>query len=441
EEITLSGRASVNMQNATYRYIYYDGKTWNLIASDTSQKDAVWKPQKAGNYTLCYQVVMPGGREVNRFMGYDITGPFLTIKSLTASSLSRYGKVTLNTEVTTTDTDLKYTYEVYDMKVWNTVKKDSSTSAVEWTPTKEGTYLVNVTVTSASGLKESYAVGTEVAYQAEITGFTLDKSNPQTVGTVIGMLGSAKVDVEGAIFRYIYFDGVTWNEIYSSNKLERATWTPTRASEYDICFQIILPNGRILNKMYHYHITDVHSILGKTEVSVQQLCNYYKKSGATFPTDRYKCPTGKNPSDYASTLEAFCTMYVQEANKYGVKAEVAFVQAMLETNYLRYGGDVKAEQFNFAGLGATGNGEPGNVFANVRTGVKAQIQHLYCYASTEPLPSGELLVDQRWSNNLRGKAPYVEWLAIKKNPYGTGWAAAEDYGESIVKGLKIIQGL
>ena len=49
---------------------------------------------------------------------------------------------------------------------------------------------------------------------------------------------------------------------------------------------------------------------------------------------------------------------------------------MKETGFLQFGGDVSVEQFNFAGIGTTGGGVPGNSYPDVRTGVRAQIQHL-----------------------------------------------------------------
>ena len=39
-----------------------------------------------------------------------------------------------------------------------------------------------------------------------------------------------------------------------------------------------------------------------------------------------------------------------------------FVQAMKETGWLQFTGVVKAEQYNFAGMGATGNGVSGESF-------------------------------------------------------------------------------
>ena len=126
----------------------------------------------------------------------------------------------------------------------------------------------------------------------------------------------------------------------------------------------------------------------------------------------------------APDIETFCEIFRQEAEAEGVKVEVAFCQAMLETGYLTYGNDVKPDQCNFAGLGATGNGVSGNKFNNVREGIRAQIQHLKCYASKEGLNNA--CVDPRWAEYLRGTAPTVEQLGQK-------WAASATYGDNIIR--------
>jgi hypothetical protein len=69
-----------------------------------------------------------------------------------------------------------------------------------------------------------------------------------------------------------------------------------------------------------------------------------------------------------------------------VRWDYAFYQMLLETNYLSYRrpdgkrGDVHEKQNNFAGIGATGGGVPGDRFPDVSTGVQAQIQHLVAYS-------------------------------------------------------------
>ena len=107
---------------------------------------------------------------------------------------------------------------------------------------------------------------------------------------------------------------------------------------------------------------------------------------------------------------------------------------MKETGFLQYGGDVSIEQFNFAGLGTTGGGVPGNSYPDVRTGVRAQIQHLKAYATEDTLQGA--CVDERYEYVKKGSAPYVEWLGQQENPLGVGWATAEDYGYSIVEMIK-----
>ena len=74
-----------------------------------------------------------------------------------------------------------------------------------------------------------------------------------------------------------------------------------------------------------------------------------------------------------------------EAVKEGVKPEVVFGQAMKETGYLQFGGSVKIEQFNFAGIGATDVDPKPASFPDVATGIRAQVQHLKAYACKENL--------------------------------------------------------
>jgi len=172
---------------------------------------------------------------------------------------------------------------------------------------------------------------------------------------------------------------------------------------------------------------ELYTISGTSQVTVAQMMNYYKKNAA-YPF--YYATTD------APTLKKFCQIYYEECEREGIRAEVAFAQAMHETNFLRYGGDVSISQFNFAGLGATG-GVPGNSFESVRIGVRAHVQHLKAYANTEPLNSE--CVDPRFKYVTRGCAPYVEWLAIVDNPYGKGWATDSNYTNALKKHIAALK--
>ncbi|WP_077324892.1 N-acetylmuramoyl-L-alanine amidase [Virgibacillus siamensis] len=112
---------------------------------------------------------------------------------------------------------------------------------------------------------------------------------------------------------------------------------------------------------------------------------------------------------------------------YGIRGDVAFAQAMHETDYLRFTGVVQPEQNNFCGLGATGPDNPGASFDTPREGVLAHIQHLFAYATTDSLPDKYPLVDPRFDLVARGSAP--TWVKLNGK-----WAVPGDnYGQSILK--------
>lgn len=72
----------------------------------------------------------------------------------------------------------------------------------------------------------------------------------------------------------------------------------------------------------------------------------------------------------------------------------------------------------------------GNSFRTPAEGIRAQIQHLQAYASTDRLKNR--CVDPRYTYVNRGCAPYVEWLGIQENPKGQGWASGKNYGQKII---------
>ena len=82
----------------------------------------------------------------------------------------------------------------------------------------------------------------------------------------------------------------------------------------------------------------------------------------------------------ANRFDDIATHYMTHGQDLGLRWDYAFFQMLLETGNLKFGGDVKPAQNNFAGLGATGNGEHGESFRDVSTGVRAHLEHLAMYA-------------------------------------------------------------
>ena len=163
------------------------------------------------------------------------------------------------------------------------------------------------------------------------------------------------------------------------------------------------------------------AIMGKAKATAGQMASYLKK---------------KNPSVPQSVLDMI-PLYISEGEAEGVRGDIAFAQSCLETgNFTFSGSAVTLPQNNFCGLGVTQRGKKGLSFDTPQLGIRAQIQHLKAYASTDKLRNER--IDPRFRYVTRGCAPYTEWLGQKENPQGKGWAAGEKYGEKILSILKAI---
>ena len=163
------------------------------------------------------------------------------------------------------------------------------------------------------------------------------------------------------------------------------------------------------------------AIMGKAVATAEQMKSYLKK---------------KNPSVAQSVLDMI-PLYLSEGEAEGVRGDIAFAQSCLETgNFAFSGSAVTLSQNNFCGLGVTQRGKTGLSFDTPQLGIRAQVQHLKAYASTDALVNEK--IDPRFRYVTRGCALYVEWLGQKENPQGKGWAAGEKYGEKILSILKAV---
>ncbi len=130
-------------------------------------------------------------------------------------------------------------------------------------------------------------------------------------------------------------------------------------------------------------ITNTTSFIGYTEVSVDQLVSIFvsRNSGETERARR------------------LAPLYIQYGKTFNMRADIAWAQMCHETGFLEFNGDVKSNQNNFVGLGATGGGVPGSSFATEELGIIAHYAHLswyyypshinqYCNLTYDPRHSG-----------------------------------------------------
>jgi len=129
--------------------------------------------------------------------------------------------------------------------------------------------------------------------------------------------------------------------------------------------------------------------------------------------------------------------YKRYGEALGVRWDYAFFQMLIETNYLTFRrgngkrGDVDPSQNNFAGIGATGGGVPGNSFPDVATGVRAQLEHLVVYSGERvPNPVAER-TRAKQDDILSWTAPLSRKRPVTFQDLAGKWAADRAYGRSI----------
>ena len=159
------------------------------------------------------------------------------------------------------------------------------------------------------------------------------------------------------------------------------------------------------------------TIMGTAEATPEQMLRYIRR---------------RNPSPkLTGTLEELVTAYYEEAGREGIRPDIALCQALKETGFFAYGGDVAPEQNNFCGLGATGNHEPGHSFPDIRTGVRAHIQHLLVYTSKKMPKSA--IVDPRYDlvkqNRPDVYGSVTHWIGLN----GVWAVPGKQYGEDIIR--------
>ena len=185
--------------------------------------------------------------------------------------------------------------------------------------------------------------------------------------------------------------------------------------------KLAVAEAELLADYFGVNDTPKTEIMGEAQATSQQMALFCRSKNA-------------EPKLTSCTLEQLAEIFLEEGKVEGVRGDVAFAQSLHETGYFKFGGIVLPSQNNYAGIGALNGNATGQAatFPDPRTGVRAQIQHLKAYASTEPLVNA--CVDPRFSLVTRGSAPYVEWLGAADNPNGKGWAVpGSGYGANVVK--------
>ena len=156
-------------------------------------------------------------------------------------------------------------------------------------------------------------------------------------------------------------------------------------------------------------------LLAQGNLSAEQLAGFFIQENAQ--------------KEYQEMYDFAC-LYIQEAADENINSDIAFAQMCHETGFLKFGGLVQPEWHNYCGLGAISSEEPGCQFETAQLGVRAHIQHIQAYATTEDVPLNNELIDPRYTWVHKTK------YAVTLGDFAKSWAADPEYAQKLEKMLQ-----
>lgn len=157
------------------------------------------------------------------------------------------------------------------------------------------------------------------------------------------------------------------------------------------------------------------SVLGTPRLTAKQMADYAERKSAPWvlPVSR----------------EQLAQWYLEEGIAEGVRGDIAFSQATLESGWFLFRGSMLDKtQNNFAGIGACDSCKDGESFDSVHNGVRAHIQMIRTYA------------DPDYSSKKTAHPPVgridtnvVKGCCLTWGELGKRWASAPGYGLRVVR--------
>ena len=306
---------------------------------------------------------------------------------------------------------------------WGVIGQDLTSPSISWTLPQAGEYEIYADVIDSNGYVTSTSKYKVVNWSLE----SLEVSGDARCGKPVKLQAKVSGDASGLKYKFVWEKGgwAKWGVAQQPSASSSCEWTPTEPGEYTVYLDVI--DGSAERHLTRKVTVEGTPIMGSLQTSVDAMVNLYESTGHTYPSDAFV-------SKGAPTIRDFCSLIVEAAVSEGVRPEVVFAQAMLETGWLQFGGSVKPNQCNFAGLGAVNQQSGGARFDDVYQGLLAQVQHLKGYATGAAL--NNTCVDPRYevlqSKGFLGVAPYLEDLNGR-------WAVPGDtYGQNIARIISLI---
>ena len=247
--VTWRAAASGGASPLHYKFWLFDPLAgWIVLRDYATQNSVTWTPARPGDYALQVWV-----RSATSSAAYDAYYPsnFVTVLPRPPVRIDSFRPdavfpiatgttVTWVASATGGLSPLRYKFWLFDPLVgWRVLKDYQALDTLSWTPTRAGTYALQVWVreTTSSAEYQAYASSNFIGvYAAQASGVTLSASgslptSPDTSVTWIASASGASTPVE---YQFWLFDARGWRIVQPYSLDQSWTWTPAEAGTYVI---------------------------------------------------------------------------------------------------------------------------------------------------------------------------------------------------------------
>ena len=236
-------------------------------------------------------------------------------------------------------------------------------------------------IESAQATSVYQGVVTSILTKNAATDTALSNKLTDTLNTMEELWGSLSLSGIGAVASQVSLEERLVADERDTNTFTNSTTTPAPAS------------GML-------------SVMGPSVLTPLQLANWFSSE---YPAPSFPVP-----------IIQMAALYIEQGNRLGVRGDVAFIQASLETG----GFSVMSGTNNFAGLGDCNACHGGFNFPSVRAGVSAQVELLKAFADASYVTTHS---PYSWLRTVGERGLCPTWFSL-----GGVWSSDTYYGEHIL---------
>lgn len=265
-EIKITPVIEGNTSSLRYKFVWQrnNWSEWGILQEYSTNNTLVWKPQKAGTYTLIINVNDKKDETQTLSIEYTIVDKDWKYENVVADNaqVPVGEKVTIKPLISGNTDGLiyKYVWRNENWSEWGVVQEFSDDNVIEWSAEKPGTYYIHVDVKEDTGRNlETQIVKIKVLPGSwTIQGINSNPQSPQNVNTKVTLSANVLGNTTGLQYKFVWQkdDWAKWGVIQELSNAASATWTPKENGTYKLYLDVKDGTGQTQTFVGTYVVAD-----------------------------------------------------------------------------------------------------------------------------------------------------------------------------------------